>query len=42
MPKPTGHVVHAVHWASPAEDVKVPALQTAHVRSLLAVAAAVM
>jgi hypothetical protein len=42
MPKPTAHVVHAVHSASPADAVKVPALQTAHVRSLLAVATAVM
>ena len=42
MPKATAHVAHAVHLSSPAEAVKVPAPHAAQVRSLLAVAAAVV
>ena len=42
MPDPTPHFAQALHFCRPAEAVKVPSRHAAHVRSLLAVAAAVM
>jgi hypothetical protein len=42
IPWPIGHVDHAVHVLRPAEAVKVPGAQSVHVRSLDAVAAAVV
>ena len=39
MPVPAGHVRQAAHVARPAELEKVPAAQSAHVRSAFAVAA---
>ena len=42
MPEPVAQMFHAVHAVSPATAVNVPASHAAHVRSLLAVAAAVV
>jgi hypothetical protein len=42
MPWPTPHVFHCWHWCWPGASVKCPAAHGAHVRSLLAVASAVM
>ena len=42
MPKPAGHIVQALHDIAPAFALKVPASQLAHLRSLLAVAMAVV
>jgi hypothetical protein len=42
MPKPAGHVVQALHDIAPAFALKVPASQLAHLRSLVAVAMAVV
>jgi hypothetical protein len=42
IPWPTGHVLHGVHVSSPTLAVKCPLAQSEHVRSLVAVAAAVV
>jgi hypothetical protein len=42
IPEPFAQSVHAVHALSPATAVNVPASHAAHVRSLLAVAMAVV
>jgi hypothetical protein len=41
-PKPIGHVVHVAQATLPAEALKEPSAQVAHVRSALAVAALLM